>query len=135
VTNAPGEEGPDALGDEALAAVLNESFRTARRLDVSLVAPETKRGLKCTWPRDNAYITVAGKVTPCCYRAVPYPANVLGDLNAERFDAVWSSAAYESLRAAVARGSFDAECRRFGCRYQNASETSRLGRLVEQLRP
>ncbi len=51
----------------------------------------------CHWPWDSAYISVEGKVVPCCDIGIPETWQ-MGDLMKEDIEKIWNNDLYRSLR-------------------------------------
>jgi radical SAM protein with 4Fe4S-binding SPASM domain len=84
---------------DALAGDLGVELRLPR-LEEPARRPRPRGTPGCHWPFESAYVTYDGKVQPCCM-VMGSDRAVLGDVNRERFAAVWQNEAYGDFRAGL----------------------------------
>jgi len=84
---------------EAIRAAAAES----PRLGVTVACEVDRSRLHCRWPWTAAYITVEGRLTPCCNCPDARVVD-LGDLTARPFTKLWNAPAYRAFRRALAHG-------------------------------
>ncbi len=54
----------------------------------------------CIWPWKSLYVSVEGKIVPCCVVASP-DAWCMGDLTTDSLESIWNSQAYRKLRRQI----------------------------------
>ncbi|HLS86011.1 MAG TPA: radical SAM protein [Burkholderiales bacterium] len=114
---------------EAVSASFAEARRLAQALRVPLRLPNernlvpaageaaaSKRGLRCDWPWQGAYVSYRGDAMPCCMVATPDRVN-FGNMAREGVRAVWENDAYQRFRARLASDEPPDICR--GCALYN----------------
>lgn len=108
-------------GEDAAAAEarLDEAAGIAAELGVDLRlprteehAPRTAQARGCDWPFTSVYVTHRGDVQPCCM-VMGADRAVLGNLEEQGFDEVWSGPGYRAFREGLLDGPPPDVCR--GC--------------------
>jgi len=66
--------------------------------------------MKCTLPFTDISIKRDGRVRVCCYNE-----KILGDLNTQTLEEIWSGAEYQELRKRIEQDDFSYGCIGHGC--------------------
>jgi len=69
-----------------------------------------KKGIKCRWPWESAYITADGFVCPCCITCDPEIVN-FGNILEESFAKIWRGGKYRDFRKKIRDGDLPLFCK------------------------
>lgn len=92
---------------------LKDMVRFGKKHNVHVVIPDLKIRTKrerCVSPWLQAYITVAGDVTPCC-RNLSKKFYTCGNLFEQPFEEIWNNKRYQAFRSSLKNGPLPKICR------------------------
>lgn len=95
------------LENKELKLLVDELKGKCIKLGLGITYPEIgkKRYLDCFWPKQGAFVTAEGYVTPCNYRMNPKILN-FGNLFAQTMPEIWHSKEYTKFRESFLRGEY-----------------------------